>query len=275
MMLSIVIVSFNSYETIKRCLNDLLGNPPCQIIIVDNASRDDTVKQLQENYPKVELVSLKQNLGYGRAANVGFEKVNATYSLLLNPDMELTLKDFDLLSQSVQRLDGSFTILGPAVMEKQHTNTGIKEVDWVHGSAMIFNMSKMAEVGFFDDAFFLFYEETELCYRAKSKGHKLLLDSNLYIRHLSGQSSTYNRKIEHLKDWHFGWSRCYFYNKHPTYPKAKGTIKVLLRYFLKSIVASSHEKRTSNRFKALGSLAFLKGESAFNLDGSGKRTDRL
>ena len=274
-MLSIVIVSFNSFATIKTCLNELLSKPPCKIIVVDNASSDDTVALLQQNYPGVELISLKQNIGYGRAANVGFKAVDTSYGLLLNPDMELSLNDFDLLSQSINRLGSSFAILGPSVMEKQHTKSGVQEVDWVHGSAMVFDMKKMANVGFFDDAFFLFYEETELCFRARSKGYKLLLDTGLYIKHLSGQSSTYNEKIDLLKSWHFGWSRCYLYTKHPDYPKATKPIRVFFKYLRKALLATNHQKRKSNGYKALGSLAFILGSTSFNESGGGKKTDKL
>src|SRR4051794_33942485 len=89
---SIIIVGWNSRELLGPCLDSLRAMEPrrsCQVIVVDNASRDDTVAHLREHYPEVELIANAENVGFARGNNQGLERARGRTVLLLNPDTEV------------------------------------------------------------------------------------------------------------------------------------------------------------------------------------------
>lgn len=99
MKLSIIIVNFNTRELIQACLDSLflnydqnLKNQEYEIIVVDNASSDDSVKMIKKNFPEVQLIMSSANLGFAKANNIGIKKSQGEFILLLNPDTEIQEK---------------------------------------------------------------------------------------------------------------------------------------------------------------------------------------
>lgn len=273
-MLTLVLVSFNSYEVIHSCLGEVIKSGAYQVIIVDNASLDGTAQKLQLEYPLANVIALDKNIGYGRAANVGLDACKTPYSLLLNPDLKANLQCIsDLLDSAIASEQAA--IIAPAVEKRTFLKQGMIERDWVIGAAMLFNMTLMGQVGFFDDNIFLFFEETDLCFRAKQKGLSIKLDTNIYIEHLAGQSSAPNPAVDYLKNWHFGWSRLYFLSKHGLAVGKKSALRTLFSYGRKYLLASSSAKRNAYKAKFLGALAFVRGRNAFLGDGSAQQTSLL
>ena len=274
-MLTLIIVSFNSFRTIQECLKEILSSDKYEVIIVDNASTDDTLDQLKIQFPKVKVLGLTQNIGYGRAANRALNLVETDYALLLNPDMKADIDSIVALESRMSMLGGNVALLAPAVTNKDYQKCGLLAKDWVIGAAMFFNMSAMRKVGLFDENIFLFSEESDLCYRMKAAGMDIYLDSDIYIEHLYKQSSTPSLAVDYLKDWHFGWSRMYFLDKHDMAVGKRGPWKTLLKYGIKMLVSTNSIKRMSYRAKFLGTLAFVRGEKAFLEDGNAQNSYRL
>lgn len=266
--LTVIIVSYNSYGSLVKCMDEWLKTPNCRVLIVDNASTDDTVAQLAARYANIEILPQAHNLGYGRGANVGLNQVNTRYALLLNPDMRVDAAGIHALHARATTTDTHWAILAPAVTEKDRLNAGIVEREWLIGAAMLFDMTALAAVGQFDEQIFLFSEETDLCRRLRAAGWLLLLDSGLYWQHLLQQSSTPSPRIEHLKHWHKGWSRMYYRRKHGLNTGKKAEWRVLLSFAIRTLTATRSSKRAMHRAKFQGSLAFVRGEPAFKPDGS-------
>jgi GT2 family glycosyltransferase len=267
-LLTVIFVSYNSFDTLTNCLGAWLGNPSVRIIVVDNASRDGSAQKIREHYPAVEVLAQQINLGYGRAANRALREVTTPYSLLLNPDIMARESDALALVERMRTLGDDVAVLAPAVRERDYTRTGIVRKPWVIGAAMLFNMRALEAVGLFDENIFLFSEETDLCHRINRQGLAICLDSDLYIRHLSKQSSAPNAAVEWMKDWHFAWSNMYVNHKHGLDTGRRRPWRVLLPYALKSLLSANAARRRRNRAKLAGALAWCRGETAFLPDGS-------
>ncbi len=262
-LLTIAIVSYNSHNAIRSCMDELLRTCRHDIIVVDNASSDESGKLIKKSYPNVQLVQLDVNIGYGRAANRAIAATTTPYLLLLNPDMKATSASVDMLLSHMQSQGAHAAILAPAVTGKDHSQKGLLPRDWVIGAAMLLNLPLIRKIGAFDENIFLFSEETDLCYRVRAAGMDILLDSDLYIEHLAKQSSTPNSRIEYLKNWHIGWSHLYYYTKHGLAVGKKNPKRILALYALKYLLATKSAKRAQYKARLKGTLAFMRGEKAF------------
>ena len=98
----------------------------------------------------------------------------------------------------------------------------IQEVENVKGHAMILNLKQFRNIGFFDENFFFFFEEIDLCLRLKKNNKKIFFCPNLNVKHLGGKShkNKFNFKMELSRNWHWMWSTYYFYKKHYGIKKA-------------------------------------------------------
>ena len=266
--LTLIIVSFNSFDVIERCLDEVLNAPKFRIIVVDNASLDTSAAKLTEQFPDVEVLPLAQNVGYGRAANRGLAMVETPFALLLNPDVQATPDKLNRLLERLGQIDEDTALLGPAVQTKDHLQQGLVARKWIIGAAMAFNMRVMRPIGFFDEQIFLFSEETDLCLRIHKAQKKIYLDSDLLLPHLSKQSSAPSRAVDFMKGWHYGWSNQYLLEKHGTTRWKTSSLRRAMLYGMKSLLARDPQKKLEYTAKYAGVRAFMKGEAAFNADGS-------
>ncbi|MGB2805841.1 MAG: glycosyltransferase family 2 protein, partial [Candidatus Zixiibacteriota bacterium] len=118
MDISIIIVTWNSQDFIRNCLDSifLLGDRVSrEIIVVDNGSSDETAKIVREFYPGVNLIENKGNLGYAKANNQGIEGAQGRYVLLLNPDTQLTENSLSSMYEFMER-DPRAGALGPKLL---------------------------------------------------------------------------------------------------------------------------------------------------------------
>mgnify|MGYP000588962123 CR=1 FL=1 len=266
-MVTVIIISYNSGAVITKCLDALISSNQYPVIIVDNASTDDSVIHLKSHYPSANVIAEPKNLGYGRAANVGLNIANTPYTLLVNPDLELGPNQLGALLDRAKQLNHDFTVLAPAIKESDFKRTGVVDAQWVIGAAMLFNMEKLNSIGFFDDNFFLFYEEKDLCKRAKDNGERVLLDTNIFVKHLKGLSTEPNLTIEHLKNWHVGWSSMYYFNKHEMLEGKRKPWRMMLECAFRATFSKAGHKRQKFRSRLGGMCSFCRGEKAFDLTG--------
>lgn len=274
-MITLLIVSFNSASTLMRCQGELLASGRFPVIVIDNASTDGSADRIAEAYPAVRVLRMERNLGYGRAANRGLAEVETPYAFLLNPDLEVTAEGVQAMLDFAQAYAAEASLFAPAVVERDHQRCGAVSRQWVIGAALLFRMEAFQEQGFFDENIFLFSEETDLCKRLISAGERILLNTDVHIHHLKGQSALPNPKIDALKNWHRGWSKMYYLHKHGLIAGWWPPRRMCLRYALKAVLASSGDKRRQYAARAAGMLAYVRGEKAFLADGRAQRTDRL
>ena len=218
--ITFVIVSFRSAHIIENCIKSI--NPDIKIIIVENSNNLHVKNYLENKFLNVEVIIAKENLGYGKGNNLGISRVNTQYAFILNPDAILEKNCLNELFKAQFLLQDDFVILAPNLLnnygyflnKKNNLNKEILEVDYVKGFAMLINLKKINLKEMFDEKFFLFLEEIDLCKRIKKKGGKIFIVKNSKVQHLGKQASENILNIELCRNWHWMWSLFYYNYKH-------------------------------------------------------------
>tara|TARA_B100001027_G_C16219297_1_gene309006 strand:- start:225 stop:1076 length:852 start_codon:yes stop_codon:yes gene_type:complete len=220
--ITIIINTFNSEEKIYNCLNSIPNE--YKVVIVENSKNSEFKNKVEQKYFNVECMLAGDNLGYAKGNNLGLSKVNSEYALILNPDAKLdknTLRNFFITASKIK----DFSIIGPAKQD-EFTDNKISlgkqdffEVDKLKGFAMFLNMKQFKDIGFFDENFFIYLEEIDLCKRLRKDNKKIYLDKNIIIHHLGGRShdSSIDFEMELSRNWHWMWSTFYYNRKHYGY----------------------------------------------------------
>ena len=242
--ITIVITSFKSENKIKECLNSI--DKHCQIINVENSNNQDYKRQIENEFKNVKCILTGENLGYGKANNIGLKEVKTKYALILNPDTKLypeTLNSFISLANDIK----NFAIIGPGIIEgddlhKIAIKQEAKETNTVKGYAMLMNLSQFEDIGFFDENIFFFLEEIDLCKRLKRKNKIIYYSPNTKVHHEGGKShdNSYYYEMELSRNWHWMWSTFYYHRKYKgfivafiiTFPKLFSAVIKMIIYSL-------------------------------------------
>tara|TARA_Y100000590_G_scaffold46971_1_gene49744 strand:+ start:7938 stop:8783 length:846 start_codon:yes stop_codon:yes gene_type:complete len=218
--ITIVITSFKSEKKIRKCLNSI--DSRCAVINVDNSNNEKHKRDIEEEFKNVKCILSGGNIGYGRGNNIGLKSVKTKYALILNPDVKLSTKTLNnFLTIAKEKSD--FAIIAPNIIEdkKKYTNVessplNIKEVKEVKGFAMFLNLSQFNNIGFFDENFFFFLEEIDLCKRLLEKNKKIYWCENIAVHHEGGRShdDSINYQMELSRNWHWMWSTFYYNKKY-------------------------------------------------------------
>ena len=218
--ITIIINTFNSEEQIFGCLDSIKSE--YKVIIIENSNNNAFKQNIEKKYKNVECFLTGANLGYGKGNNLGLSKVTSQYALILNPDTTIESQAIDNFFVSADKYK-NFSIIGPAVQEdkdkikyKNKDNQDLIEVNTVKGFAMFLNMKEFENVGFFDENFFIYFEEIDLCKRIKNLNKNIYLDPKITIHHLGGSShnSKINFEMELSRNWHWMWSTFYYHKKY-------------------------------------------------------------
>ncbi len=223
--ITIVINTFKSEDKIHQCLDAISSE--FKVIIIENSNDKNFKEILESKYKNVECFLTGENLGYAKGNNLGLSKVKSQYALILNPDAIVEKNTLNNFLVSAERL-GDFSIIGPAKQDEFKNSDYLKnknqifEVNSVKGFAMFLNLNQFEDIGFFDDNFFIYLEEIDLCLRLKKNNKKIYLDKNILINHIGGSShnESINFEMELSRNWHWMWSTFYFNKKHNGYLKA-------------------------------------------------------
>ena len=215
-----VIVSFKSSYIIEKCIQSINSN--IKIIVVENSNDIFIKKYLEKKFSNVEVIITKNNLGYGKGNNLGVSKVKTKYAFILNPDAILEKNCLKELLKATITLKDDFVILAPNLFtnygyfsnKKNNLQNEILEVDFVKGFAILINLKKINFNPIFDENFFLFLEEIDLCKRIRDIGGRIFVAWNSKIQHSGKQASEYNLNIELCRNWHWMWSLFYYNYKH-------------------------------------------------------------
>ena len=227
--LTVVIVTFNSELKIINCLKSI-GNK-AKIIVVENSNNEAFKKNLENQYHNLKCILTGENKGYAVANNIGLKSVRTNYALVLNPD---TILDGNAINNflSTAKKNENFWLIGPAsdqMVDIKFETQKIVEVDNIKGFAIFFNL-RMFKNKFFDENYFLYFEEIDLCKRVKKNKGKIYLDPAIKVKH-SGASSVdkiSDIKLEKNRNWHWMWSTFYFHKKHQGFSLA--LIKILPKF---------------------------------------------
>ena len=262
--LTIVIVTYKTDNTILRnCLNSIDKN--VQIKIIENSHKIENQTFLIDKKDNLSTHYTGKNLGYGAGNNYGFSLVNTDYVIVANPDIIFHKTFFENVKKYIDS-DLNFTIIGSTYnQDKSYSSSGLfkendkkiykndiksfsgslfdtlTKVDWVTGCMMLINLKKFNTRKIFDESFFLYFEEFDLCKGIELRNENVFRAKDLLIDHLGYKGSFGSDPInqlesEKLREWHWMWSTFYFYRKNYGYLFAiKKTIGKLLRSFFKAI----------------------------------------
>ncbi len=251
--ITIVINTFNSEDKIHQCLKSIESK--AKIIIVENSNNINFKLELEKSYSNLKCILTGENLGYAKGNNLGLSKVQSEYALILNPDAILDKNTLDNLLVSANRFK-DFAILGPAKQDEySNIETNLEkeqvyQVNSLKGFAMLLNLKQFDKIGFFDENFFIYLEEIDLCKRLRFYNKKIYLDKRVSIHHIGG--SSHNKKInfemELSRNWHWMWSLFYFNKKHYGYIFAlilvsKKLFSSLIKIFLYSLILNQYKKK--------------------------------
>ena len=218
--ITIIIITYKSekviYEFIKKIPSSI------KTIIIENSQNYELKKNIEKEYKNISLF-LKENNGVSSALNFAIDKIQTKYFLQISPDIEFNFNDLNIFIQFAKEKKDNFAAIGPRyldVKEKSHKQISEKiefgQIDSVHGSCMFMNKDSFIDIGKFDENFFLYFEETEFCYRAKKKGY-LSYQINRSKVKSKGRSVDTNieskENFSNLLVWHFIWSKYYFTKK--------------------------------------------------------------
>ena len=214
-----VINTFNSEDIINQCLNSL--DSKVRAIIIENSNNENFKKEIEKKYLNVNCYLTGLNLGYAKGNNLGLSKVQTDYALILNPDTTLQKDTLDRLLITAEKYK-DFSIIGPAKQDEysqldlNKDENEVFQVNSLKGFAMLFNMKHFKKIGFFDENFFIYLEETDLCRRLQKENKKIYLDKKIIINHIGGSShnENINFEMELSRNWHWMWSTFYFNKKH-------------------------------------------------------------
>jgi len=210
---AIVILNWNRPEDTAACLRSLEAQTyrNWQVIVVDNGSTDDSVPRLRADFPAVQIVVNERNLGFAGGCNVGVRRAldgAAEWVLLLNNDTVLDsrclselldprLSQYGILAPMIhhydapQRLWSAGARRGPGLpdnLREQDIRGDVISVDYVTGCAMLVRRTIFESVGLLDERFFMYYEDSEFCARARRAGHLIAVVPRARVWHKVGLS---------------------------------------------------------------------------------------
>jgi GT2 family glycosyltransferase len=242
--LSILVVSYNVRELLRRCLESTREH---EVIVVDNASSDGTVAMVREAFPQVRLIAWDENRGFSAAVNAAAGVATGDVFLLLNPDAELPAgatrrmlaalaSRADAWAMGFRQVDahGNFQLamgpkpgllveLGRKLVQDRLDRGDVAlgniidrfaeagPVGWVAGSSLLVHRHAFERIGGFDERFFLYFEDIDFCVRMRAAGGVVYYDPYITVVHHRGQSA---RRHKAQASAAYRDSQLWFWEKH-------------------------------------------------------------
>jgi N-acetylglucosaminyl-diphospho-decaprenol L-rhamnosyltransferase len=248
-VLEVVIVSYRCAEMLRRCLQSLREHPPdggLRVTVVDNASGDGTADVVRREFPDVRLIELEENVGFSAANNLVLRKTTAEYVLVLNPDTVLSAGTLDTLLRLLAA-DERIGIVGCRLVQEDGTldhaarrsfptpasalghffrvgrsdrapaalaayrapDVSEGPVDAVNGAFMLMRRKMLDEIGLFDEGYWMYMEDLDLCYRAARAGWITWYEPSVEAVHIKAGTSGRHRRLRLNYAFHYGMYRYY------------------------------------------------------------------
>ena len=247
-----VVINYMAGPLLTDCVRSVLADTsagPFELVVVDNASTDDSVEAMLVEFPDVRVVRAPGNVGYARAANLGIAATHAPVVAVMNSDLTIVAGTANALASRLER-DPGVGALGPRVQNLDgsdypsarrvpsipiaigHGLLGMwrptnrftrayreldadpdrpRSVDWVSGSAIWFRRRALDAVGGWDERYFMYVEDLDLCWRLKRAGWDVVYEPAGRVVHVQGASTArvpYRMILEHHRSaWRFARRR--------------------------------------------------------------------
>jgi len=286
-VVSIVIVNHNGKDQTEECLRSFFAHTPdgpFEVIVVDNDSKDGSVELLKAKFPQVRVLAQKKNYGFGKANNIGAQASHGEYLLFVNNDTMFQqdiiepLKIFLDTHQSAgivapmllnsdltyQHSYGKF----PSLMNELRTKRDMemfknipkdrspRQVDWVSFAAVMIRRSAFEKVKGFDERYFMYFEDADLCFRLQNAGYKSFYCADYSLIHIGGGSRS--RGVTNMIKTEYRRSQLLFYASHRSWFELLALRFYLLLRFLYPFLSTrgeEHHRARSVIIMALSSYA--------------------
>jgi len=248
----VVVVAYHAHDRLRRCVESLRDHPPSSrslhVIVVDNGDEPTTASLVQGVLPDAEILEPHENLGFARATNLGLRRGNGEYVLVLNPDTEVFPETLDwvlavldersdvaIVGPKLVRADGSLdhaarrsfptplgalahfagigrVLRGGPLAQYRAPEVEAGAVDAVNGAFMLIRRAALESVGLFDEGYWMYMEDLDLCYRLKQAGCLTWYEPAAEALHVKHGTSGAFRSPRLVWAFHYGMFR--FYRKH-------------------------------------------------------------
>jgi GT2 family glycosyltransferase len=246
--LSIIIVNYRSWVPLGKCLDSILNQKKlkAKILVLDNNSDDNIFNDFKKKYSSVEWFKNDENLGFAKACNIGSKKVKSKWILFLNPDTLIPENCFENLANKVKdseneiisikqlnekeidthaygiflnlySLNGIFRFIYRLLYGLSKKTNSAKlsfSPDWISGSFMLIKRKDFIRIGGWDENFWMYYEDMDICKRAKKYGISTKFYNDLYCYHFHGKSSRIDLETKIKSKSQVIKSSFIFINKH-------------------------------------------------------------
>jgi N-acetylglucosaminyl-diphospho-decaprenol L-rhamnosyltransferase len=202
-----LVVNFGTPELSNRAVHSLLADGVDEVVLVDNGSPDDSVPRLKAMFdlePRVQLLALRSNVGFGQGVNVAARRASSEFLFVLNSDAHVRLGSTAILRNALAdpkvgvaaplvidtdgRLQpdawGHFPSLRTMITRKNRHPEEVDEPDWVSGVALMMRAADFRRLRGFDERFFMYYEDVDLCRRVRAHGFDVLRVRSAVVTHL-------------------------------------------------------------------------------------------
>jgi len=223
MNVTVIVVNWNGKTLLSGCLDGLRKQVyrSFTVILVDNGSNDGSIDFVTNNYPEVEIIALPENLGFSFANNVALKNIHSEHVAFLNNDavpapfwLNNLVEAFERCPQAgfaaskmlfqdeptiIDRAGDSYTTAGAGLLRgRGRSASNYNKQEWIFGTcagSAFFRIEVLRDVGFFDEVFFILYEDVDLSFRAQLRGYKCLYVPEAVVYHKASSSIVYDSPI--------------------------------------------------------------------------------
>jgi N-acetylglucosaminyl-diphospho-decaprenol L-rhamnosyltransferase len=229
---TLILVVYNSAHCVEDLVKDIRSIP--NLIVVDNASTDHVEQVIKSQLPHAIYLPQEKNLGFGAANNLALEQVRTPYALLLNPDCAISVQQIAQLIQAADQWPDAALFAPQLLDRRQRVEVNYRwplhvwspkchepasapcSTGFVTGAVMLFRMQAMDQVGYFDEHFFLYYEDDDLCTRVFHQQLGIVVLPQIQVVHAS-RSSVRARSVmaaEYWRGFHHAQSKIKYVHKY-------------------------------------------------------------
>ena len=246
------------YKTPHNLINRFNQYNNLKLIILDQ-SNDHKLKSkiLKKNYNIQKYIMMNDNIGYAKACNLLLRYVQTKYCLLTQADIQINLKSIIELRRSINKVKNC--IISAPNLNQNYTKSKLKVVDNVIGANFLFDVKKMRKLKFFDENFFLYWEDVDLCNRIIKKKYKIVVAYGATAKHFTSKSSKNNLHTFFIRNINFKFGEYLFYKKNNKLKKIKILRQIITNiiYFILNFIKLDFLHSLKNFCYILGIFKFM------------------
>ena len=248
------------YKTPLNKLNNLKKYKDFKLLIFEQEGSKFSEKKLRKilNF-KFKYYFSKKNIGLSKASNFLLSRVKSKYLLFTQPDILIEKKEILNLTK-VFKINKSIIFVTPNMFsKKKRKGSKIKYTKKIKAACILCDVDKLKKIGFFDEDFFLYWEDIDLIKRVNSSKYKMVIADNIYAKHHSSQSSKNSLKIQHLRTLNFMFGELVYDLKYEKFRFIKLARKFVQNFvlFFFNLIRFQLKGSLNNFSKMCGTLKFV------------------